>query len=319
VKLPKRIADILKKKQEFIDAQRSRLESTVVKLQSKLFSDIVADLIPRLDIKDGNIQETANNYRLLSTLDKTYRDFQQEANTIVLDQLVKGTSKIASLSEKYFSIVLTGNLPARFEKVVNTTNKLINLRLGLDGGKLVNGGFLKSFFESNTIGTELKDMVSKAVTSGMDMKEFTKMLRDKINGVDTKAGMMERQFQRYAYDLYQQYDAAYNATIGNEFGFSYFIYQGGLILDSRDFCAAHNGKVWSVEESKDWATWTPAQGEYPEGYEVKAKDLYAVPSYLGYPGYDALIDRGGYNCRHALGWIPDDMAFDMRPELKNLT
>ena len=64
--------------------------------------------------------------------------------------------------------------------VVAKTDKLINLKLGLDGGKLARGGFLESFFNSNTIGTDLKQMTSKAITSNMGMKEYTKMLRELI-------------------------------------------------------------------------------------------------------------------------------------------
>jgi hypothetical protein len=67
---------------------------------------------------------------------------------------------------------------------------------------------------------------------------------------------------------------------------------------------------------KGWATWTPADGEYPPGYEVKAKDIYAVPSYLGYPGYDPGLNRGGYRCRHALGWIGEQLAREMNSDLK---
>ena len=148
------------------------------------------------------------------------------------------------------------------------------------------------------------------------MKDYVKALREMVTGSPDKTGSMERQFQRFAYDIYQQYDAAINLMLGNEMGFKYFIYQGGLIEDSRDFCAAHNNKVWSVLESEIWGEWTPSQGEYPVGYEVKAKDIYSVPSYLGYAGYDPLIDRGGYNCRHAMGWISDDIALKMRPNLK---
>jgi len=315
MRIPRRIADILKKKDEYLDAARSKLESSVVRSQSRLLADVLKELIPELDIKDGVIQETAKNYRLISSIDKIYKGFASGVNPVIADQIVKATGKIAELSVDYFKIVLSGDLPARFDKVVTTANELIDLRIGLKGGKFIRGGFLESFFNSNTIGTELKEMTSKAVSSGMDRKEFIDLLRDKITGVDQKAGVMERQYQRFAYDLYQQYDAAYNKTLGNEFGFKYFIYQGGLIKDSRDFCAAHNNKVWSVEEAKEWPEWTPSKGEYPAGYEIKQKDVYAVPSYMGYPGYDPLIDRGGYNCRHSLGWIPDDLAFKMRPEL----
>ena len=317
MKFPKRLSDILARKQAFIDSQRGLMESSVIRLQNKLFSDIIALLISELDIKDGMIVDNAKNYRLISVLDKTYKDFQKTSGQVIFNQINSGTSKVADLSVKYF--ISVGNLPERFVKIIDKTNKLVNLRLGMEGGKLVRGGFLQSFFEMNTVGLELKNIVSKAVTSNMDKKELINILRDKITGLDKKTGALERQFQRYAYDIYQQYDAAYNLMLGNEFGFTYFIYQGGLINDSRDFCAAHNNKVWSIKESETWAEWTPSQGEYPEGYEVKQHDIYAVPSHLGYPGYDPLIDRGGYNCRHSLGWVNDDLALNMRPELKNIS
>lgn len=316
MKIPKRIKDILARKQSFIDSQRDKLESSVIKLQSQLLNNIISTLIPELDIKDGLIQDTPKNYRLVSILDKTYKDFQGISSQILLNQIVTTTTKISMLSTNYFELVLSGDLPKRFEAIVAKTDKLINLKIGLDGGRMTRGGFLQSFFDSNTIGTDLKQMTSKAVTSNMDMKDYVKLLKDKITGTEEYTGGLERQFQRYAYDLYQQYDAAYNMTLGNEFGFNYFIYQGGLIRDSRDFCAAHNNKVWSVEEMQMWKDWTPSMGEYPAGYEVKAKDLYSVPSYMNYPGYDPGIDRGGYNCRHAFGWIDDELAFKMRPELK---
>jgi hypothetical protein len=303
MKLPKRISEILKRKQEFIDSLRGKLENTVIKLESQLLNNLIPELIPQLDVKDGVIQDTAKNYRLLSVLDKTYKDFSVVSNSLVLNQIVTGTAKIAKMSSEYFSVLLSGDLPERFDKVVAGADKMINLRLGLDGGKLVRGGFLESFFNSNTVGTDLKQMTSKAITSNIDIKEYTQNLSNMITGTKEYTGGLERQFQRYAYDLYQQYDAAYNMTLGNEFGFSYFIYQGGLVKDSREFCIEHNNKVWSIEEAQDWANWiSPTTGD--------------VPSYLGYPGYDPLIDRGGYNCRHALGWIPDDMAFDMRPDLQ---
>jgi hypothetical protein len=303
MKLPKRLSIILKRKQDFIDSQRAKLESTVVRMQSKLFSDIIADLIPRLDIKDEIIQETVKNYRLLSVLDKTYKEFTFGSNLIVLDQIVKSTTQIASQSQSYFQVVLANNLPEQFENIISRADKLINLRLGLDGGKLVRGGFLESFFKSNTIGTELKQMTSKAVTSGVMLKDYVKQMKELITGTDIRAGGLERQYQRYAYDLYQQYSRAYDQQLGNEFGLTYFIYQGGLIKDSREFCVEHNGKVYSVEDTKDWCDWTsPTTGN--------------KPTYMCYPGYDAMIDFGGYNCRHFPGWIPDELAFKMRPDLE---
>jgi len=317
MKLPKRLSDILKRKQQFIDSQRGKMEASVLRMQNKLFSEIIAELIPELDVKDGLIQDTPKNYRLLSVLDKTYKDFRLASSQVMLTQITAGITNITNISNKYFQVALSGDLPARFDKVVANANKLINLQIGLDGNKVFKGGYLDALFNSDLIGLDLKQMTSKAVTSNMNMKDYVNLLREKVTGSKDSRGALDRQFNMYAYDLYQRYDAAYNVSLGNEFGFRFFIYQGGLIDDSRDFCAAHNNKVWSIEEMNEWPTWTPSQGEYPMGYEVKAKDIYSVPSYMSYAGYDPGLDRGGYHCRHALGWINDELAFEMRPDLKD--
>jgi len=279
-------------------------------------SDIVAALIPQLDVKDGVIQETANNYRLMQVLDKTYKTASIVYNQTLLTQIVTTTTKLSALSNGYFEVMMTGNLPARFESIVAKTEKLMNAYIGIEGETLKKGGFLESYFSQNVLNTELKQLTAKAVTTNMDIREYTKILRDKITGTDEYKGGLEKQINQYVGDLYQTYDMAYNKTIGNELGLTYFIYQGGLIDDSRDFCAAHNNKVWSVDEAQEWSTWTPADGNYPAGYEIKAKDMNSTPSYIGYPGYDPLINLGGYRCRHMLGWITDDIAEKMRPDLK---
>jgi hypothetical protein len=150
----------------------------------------------------------------------------------------------------------------------------------------------------------------------MSTKEFIGVIKDNINGTDEKKGLLDRQFQRFVYDTYQQYDASYNKKMAEEFGMKYFVYQGGIVKDSRDFCVCHNDKVFSIEESELWKTWTPSDcSEYPDGWP-KAKDLSVHPSYMDYPGYDPLVDRGGYSCRHGLAFVPDELAFKLRPDLK---
>ena len=315
MKIPKRIAELLNQKQAYIDSRRDKLSNTTIRLQSQLFNDIITELIPELDIKDGIIQDTPKNYKLISVLDKTYKNFNSISSQVILGNVVGTTSKIVDYNNKYYKALFT-DLPKRFDKVIAEANKLINLKIGLEGDKVFKGGYLDSYFNSSNVGTELKQITSQAVTSNMNLKDYVKILKNKITGTPEYTGSLERQFNMYAYDLYQQYDAAYNLTVGNEFGFTYFIYQGGLIADSRDFCAAHNNKVYSKEEAQSWKDWTPSIGEYPPGYEVKQKDIYSVPSYLSMPGYDPLINRGGYHCRHSLGWINEDMAKRLRPDIE---
>jgi hypothetical protein len=313
MKLPHRIDDIIKQKEIFLDELRTKLEKSVLKLQSNLFEQAVAEIIPRLDVKNGVLQDTANNYRLISELDKLYNSFNVLVAGTLLPQIVKGTDALSVMNNGYFKSILE-ELPGRFDKITASAKKITDLRLGLRGGKMVRGGFLMSMLKSDP--TEFKQFMSKAITSQVPTKDFINGIKTMLVGNEDKIGSMQRQFQRFAYDVYSQYDAAYNKSMADEFGMKYFIYNGNLIKDSRDFCAAHYNKVWSIDETKDWSTWTPAEGEYPAGYVIKAKDIYSVPSYIGFPGYDPLIDIGGYNCRHMINYISDGLAKKWRPDLE---
>ena len=91
--------------------------------------------------------------------------------------------------------------------------------------------------------------------------------------------------------------------------------------EGRDFCVCHNGKVFSIEETEEWKDWIPDQCDYPDSHPMQSKEgtkypPNVVPGYLQVPGYDPLVDRGGYNCRHIIGWIADELAYKYRPELK---
>lgn len=314
MKLPKRLSEIIRKKELLLDDLRSRLENTVLRLQTNLFGDIVENIISRLDVENGRIVDNAANYRLIAEIDKVYETFNVKIIGRLLPQINSGLNSVANLSVGYYELMFLSDLPKRFERIIEATRVLTDLRVGLRAGKMIRGGNLMSMLKVSP--DEFKQLLSKAVTSQMNRREFIKIIRENINGTDDKIGSLEKQFQRYTYDTYQQYERAYNAKLAEEFGLSYFVYQGGLIKDSRDFCAAHNNKVWSKKEAEKWGEWTPSRGEYPEGWEIKQNDVYSVPSYLGYPGYDPLIDAGGYNCRHILAFISDELAFEMRPELK---
>jgi hypothetical protein len=80
---------------------------------------------------------------------------------------------------------------------------------------------------------------------------------------------------------------------------TYFIYNGGLIETSRSFCIKRNAGVYSTEEAEKWA-------DDPELTAIESRE-----------NYNWLIDRGGFNCRHSIDFIAKEVAFVLRPDLKN--
>lgn len=315
MRVPKRISDSLKKKQEFIDSSRDKLEKSVLKLQQQLLKDLLSEVVPGLDTEDGLIKDSVKNYRMLSGLDSIYKNFTLVSQSLIAPQIISVTTSLNEMGTNYFKMVLSDNMVKRFDKVVAGAIEKMNLRIGIKEGTTIKGGFLDSIIKDQAGSTSIKNYVSKSVTGQIESKEFIKGLSKLVTG-NEKPGLLERQYQGYAYDLYQQYDSAYNHSLAMEFDMKYFIYQGGLIDDSRDFCVAHNNKVWSIDEAADWDRWMPYMGDYPDGYEIKQKDIYQIPSYLTVVGYQPLTDRGGPRCRHSIGYIGDELAFELRPELK---
>lgn len=313
MRLPRRISEILKKKEQFLNDMRSKLENTVLRLQGKLFEQIIEEIIPKLDVVDGRILETANNYRLITELNKVYDTFNIKVVETVLPQINKATQTIAKMSADYYSLTLT-DIPKRFDKILESAKTLIDLKIGLREEKIIRGGRLMNMLKTDP--QEFQHLLSKAVSSEMTMKDFIGVIKENIKGTEESAGILDRQFRRFAYDTYQQYNAAYNKQVADEFGMKYFIYQGGLVIDSRDFCVCHNDKIFTIEEAELWRTWVPDDCDiYPAGWP-KAKNTGIHPSYMDFPGYDPIIDRGGYNCRHEIAFLPDDLAFKKRPDLK---
>jgi hypothetical protein len=315
--LPRRIDDILKRKEQYLLNKEKSLNSVIGKMQVQLLNKVASEIIPKLDIENGVIKSTLKNYQLLQSLDKMYKDFGEVQRLAFVSEIGKATNGIASLNKSFFSISMGLELPELFEKIVKDTSTKIGMRLGLAGGDIVSGGFLETLIKNDSLLLELKQYLAQAVTGQVSTKNFITGMNNIITGGGVDAGGIEKQFKRYAHDVYMQYDSAYSTTLADNVGMNYFIYQGGLIDDSRDFCVAHNNKVWSKEEAAGWLNWTPSMGEYPAGYVVKSKKPNEVPSYLDYPGYSPLIDRGGYNCRHYIGWIMDELAYKLRPELKD--
>jgi hypothetical protein len=314
MRLPRRLNEILKKKEAFLDELRSKFEGTALKLQTNLFEDIMSDIIPGLDVKDGVLLDNAHNYRLISELNRVYGAFEVKAIGTILPQINTGIEGITTLNTTYFSLAIP-NAIERFDKIIEGVKVITDLKIGLRTGKMIRGGYLMSTLKTDAALTELKQLLLKLVTSQVGMKEFINAIKENVNGTDLKSGVYDRQLKRYAYDTYQQYDAAYNKKLAEEFGMKYFIYQGGIIKDSRDFCVCHNDKVFSIEESELWKTWTPQDcTDYPEGWP-KQKDLSEHPGYMDYPGYDPMVDRGGYNCRHILGFMSDELAQKLRPDI----
>ncbi|MDD5433993.1 MAG: hypothetical protein PH343_01055, partial [Nitrospira sp.] len=101
MKLPKRLAEILKKRTASLDELRDGLEKATIRLQSRLFEQIVEDIILELQLKDGVILDNSHNYRLISKLEKVYETFNIKIIETLLPQVNKGITEIVKVTNNY--------------------------------------------------------------------------------------------------------------------------------------------------------------------------------------------------------------------------
>jgi hypothetical protein len=318
IRLPKRINDVLKRKDEFLSKREVMLDKTSMRMQEQLLAKVLSDIIPKLDTKGGKILRTLRNYQLLGQLDKVYKDFDKVQRVAFVKEVGDATKGLALLNKGYFATTLGASLPALFEKIAADAYAIMDMRVGLKGGEIVSGGFLEALITDNSLLTELKNFMAKSVAAQTKTKDFIKGVNDIIVGVEGKPGGIQKQIDRFAHDLFMQYDSAMNNEMAQGLGMNSFLYQAGIIETTRDFCAAMDSKVWTREDAAAWPDWTPSQGDYPVGYVIKQKDPDQIPSYIDYPGYAPLIDRGGFRCRHRIAWIPEELAYVYRAKEKNI-
>lgn len=122
---------------------------------------------------------------------------------------------------------------------------------------------------------EIQKLVDIAAAGGAGAEDAIKKLHS-VYAADKLGNNMRRYATQMVHDSLMQFDASINVQAGIETGADKWKYYGSVIRDSREFCAAHAGKVYTEEEIRE--IW---QGNWAG----KA------------PG-DPFIVRGGYNCRH---------------------
>jgi hypothetical protein len=121
------------------------------------------------------------------------------------------------------------------------------------------------------------------------------LLHSAMNGqvarVDLKKAVVNTASRKYHdfFDVYaigsvwQSFNTAQRIYAG-KFKYNKFIYAGGIIEESRDFCVDRAGKEFFFDQGLEW-----------NELDWKGK----------IPGVDFFVQCGGYNCLHHLEWIKE--------------
>lgn len=259
---------------ELVKGTASRFE----KLERLIFNEVINYLSESLHVRETRITFNAQNYGVISAIDKLMQRFSTAVGRIgkyIIDGIrsVMGLT-VDQLTKVDVRAVKTGNIV--IDELLNHSATIINKILSLE-----------------TIFLDIKQTAISLLTGpdGLGLTELREQLRIKVVGNK----IAQRYFSRWTHDIYSQMQRIGANRIRIDLGLKYAIYQGGLIATSRDFCEERNNKCFSDDEIMSW----------------KNLDWVGKPEI----GYNPLIDCGGYNCRHRLDWISNQLAKRLRPDL----
>ena len=264
-----------------------RFKKSVLAVQSKLSNEIVA-LLSGLATDAGAILPTLENFALVAAIEER------------MWQLMNRAGYGKALAD--FTKALDANkvaLDAVFARIVPNFNAATNV------GNVVFQVTRREAIKTMSIGavqeqaSQFSTIMNEAISTSSNYRGLVNSIRDNIAGTDEFKGRLESYAGTYARDSFSISERSYATAVANEYGVDWFIYLGGEIEDTREFCLERDGLIFHRTEIEAWADldW---QGKNRATTESTIFNLC-----------------GGYNCIHTLVPVSvEDVPEDKRKEFE---
>lgn len=291
---------IFEEKKKFINQVTKDLDRRVVGLSEQLLKVIIQEFVDKLDRNGDVILNNSKNLKLIAAIDKVYQKFMGQVGGGIAKRIADGSSRIMAFNADYYSQYK--KTEDAYKNSTAAVEKIINDRLGIgDKVNLVEGGYMDSLLKDPTAKNAIKNLSYKEVIKGAGFKGFKKGLEKLIVGDEEKYGAFRQHYRNYAYDSFVQVDRDQSMLLAKDLDLQYFIYEGGLIDSSREFCIKRAGEVFSIKEAELWENDPWIRKNLEKGYITS---------------YNPVTDMGLFGCRHLARFVSKEAAEMLRPDLK---
>lgn len=269
---------------ENIEALEEKLLKIVMQKQDILLREILNWTFSTLNFGSGGLEQTAQNYSRVITLDYIFREFIATELTDVEEELVNSLFSVNEFNKKWFAQFVNRNTLEGLQRRVADQQLA---RLGIDGRRILDGGTLADITRSMTPIKRIKARIIQMIQLGAAFPEISNGLELLILS-SNRVGVLAKSMTLILHDTLSQFDRGVSREVAVAANLEFFLYQGGKVKDTRDFCDRRDGKVFHISETEEWKAmdW---DGKSPEPY-------------------DPITDMGGYNCRHLARFISNNEA-----------
>lgn len=281
-------------REKAIDKIVEQFKTRIASLQAAFFRAALEYLRDNLDVRNNVIRATNKNVTTINNLSFMHEAFQKKEGTTLLKWMARKYVELLVLNRKYFSdVTTTAAVNGIRKKLERRTLSQLGIKLKDNKISLAKGSFLTSINNYDEALRRVKGIATSIATNRGDIRTLTREIRVYKNS--NSATLPAHHLATAARDSFARLDRDAGKEYASQLGLRAFIYQGGEIQTSRDFCIERNNRVFTIEEAEKWSD-----------LEWNGKNEAYVP----------LRDLGGHNCRHQTDWISKKLAIRLRPELE---
>lgn len=210
----------------------------------------------------------------LSALAPLFKDFNKKFQADFLKSIFIETIGFKTDFDKYYKGL-------GFKKFTKAHKDIVNINKALRP-------YFTDFAGLGTVRLDLQGTIVSGLASNITPSALSNAIKKELSG------KLQKYYQEHLWNELAQVERIENNFYAKELKLDWFVYEGGLIETSRDFCIKRNGKLFNRKDAKTWR-FDPTLPQ-PETADA----------------YQPLVELGRFNCRHSLRWITDETAKEMK-------
>lgn len=277
--MPKQSADIFADLLKSLDLAVDGFLESIPNIQREVFSELI-DLVKDLDISNGRLKNSVANLKKIGQI-KTQLErivlgggYQDET-----EKFLKQFDKITTTMNEYFTL-----MSGKF-KMTSILKEIKAQAISSTINSLTEAGVSYHVIEP------IQDILRQNITGGGTVKSFVTVIQEFVIGSDQHLGGLAKYAKQIATDALHQYAAQYMKQVSDDLGMNWYMYVGNNKDTTRQFCEdmtkkryIHRSEFAAITK-KDWAG------------KIDGTDQFNFP-----------INRGGWNCRHQLRPVSDELV-----------
>lgn len=244
----------------------------ITAIQDQIYNRL-ARILKDLELdSEGYIKQSAANRSVLNTAESA------------LGELIPGASFVQAVSSTLGSINTINELNASyFSSISETFSENRNFIKSLQAQTIesIESTLLQDGLTAE-ITNPLVDILNRNVNSGGQFSGFLEEIRDFVKGNPNVDGRILSYSRTYLSETLFNYSRAYQESMTADLKLDWYMFSGGVMDKSREFCIERSGNYYHRKEIEKWPNLS---------WQGKRQ---------GTTKSSIFIFLGGYNCRHSL-------------------